>query len=158
MIRSLRLRTDRDTTPTLEDSLTTDNPSDSRSDNPSDNLKPAHSKESDNPDNLLTSKLIGIENQILSVTVDMDDSAKSFDVLPINEPEPYIESSDQVVSEGCQPVVSEVISKLSDASAPTKARQPAPGKNLSKVRQPRDWGKSSSSPNLSSLTTTIRHY
>ncbi len=117
----MRLRTDGDTTPTLEDSLTTDNPSDSRSDNPSDNLKPAHSKESDNPDNLLTSNVLGIENQLSAVVIKVDEDAKSFDAPPINEPEPPIQSTDQVVSEGCQQVVSEVVSQPDAAKAPTKA-------------------------------------
>jgi hypothetical protein len=73
----------------------------------------------------LASKLIGIENQSEATVVKVDEDAKSFDAPPINEPEPPIESTSQVVSEGCQRVVSEVVSKLSDASAPTKAPQPA---------------------------------
>lgn len=117
LICSLRLRTDGDTTLTLSDSLTTDNPSD----NYSDNLKPAHSKEYDNPDNLLASKLIGIENQLSAVVVKVDEDAKSFDALPINEPEPSIESISQVVSEGCQQVVSEVVSQPDAVNAPIKA-------------------------------------
>ena len=121
----MRLRTDGDITPTLEDSLTADNLSDNRSDNSSDNLKPAHYKESDNPDNLLTSKLIGIENQLSAAVVKVDENAISFDAPPIKEPEPCIESTSQVVSEGCQQVVSEVVSQPDAAKAPIKAPQPA---------------------------------
>jgi putative DNA primase/helicase len=47
MIQGLRLRTSKDTDPTLEDKLTTDN----LSDNLSDKLKPSSNKDSDNPDN-----------------------------------------------------------------------------------------------------------
>ena len=58
----------------------------------------------------------------------MDDSPKSFDALPINQPESPIESTDQVVSEGCQQVVSEVVSEVvsqpDTAKAPTKTPQP----------------------------------
>ncbi len=123
LICSLRLRTDGDITLTLEDSLTTDNLSDNRSDNPSDNLNPAQYNESDNHDNLLTSKLIGIENQLSTVVVKVDDSCPIFDTLPMNEPETPIESTSQVVSEGCQQVVSEVVSQPNAAKAPTKAPQ-----------------------------------
>jgi putative DNA primase/helicase len=124
LICSLRLRTDGDTTPTLEDSLTTDNPSDSRSDNPSDNLKPFDYRESDNPDNLLLSKLVGTENELSAAVVKVDEDTKSFGAPPIKEPEPPIESTAQVVSEGCQQVVSEVVSQPDAANAPTKAPQP----------------------------------
>jgi hypothetical protein len=88
-------------------------------------LKPAQHKESDNPDNLLTSKVIGIENQLSTAVVKVDEDTKSFDAPPINEPEPLTESTAQVVSEGFQQVVSEVVSQPDTAKAPTKAPQPA---------------------------------
>lgn len=116
LIRSLRLRTDGDTTLTLDDALDSDNLSDNRSDNLSVNLKPPTDKEFDNPDNFLTSKLIGIENQISAVVVNIDEDAKSFDAPPINEPEPPTKSTSQVVSQGCQQVVSKVVSQPDAAS------------------------------------------
>ncbi len=135
LIRSLRLRTDGDTTLTLDDALDSDNLSDNRSDNLSDNLKPIVDKESDNSDNLLTSKLVGIENQLLPVMVNVDDSVKTFDALPINKPEPPTESTSQVVSQGCQQVVSEVVSKPLDASDPIPLPQPpAPSRLLPIIR------------------------
>lgn len=57
--------------------------------------------------------------------VKVDEDAKSFDAPLINEPEPSIESISQVVSEGCQQVVSEVVNQPDAVNAPTKAPQPA---------------------------------
>lgn len=123
LIRALRLRTDSDTTLTLEDALGSDNLSDDPSDNLSDNLKLAPDKESDNIDNLLTSKLICIENKLSTAVVKVDVNAESFDALPSNKPEPHIESISQVVSIGCQQVVSGVVSQAPDAECSTKAPQ-----------------------------------
>ncbi len=130
LIRSLRLRTDDDTTLTLDDALDSDNPSDNCSDNPSDNLKLTTDKEFDNPDNLLTSKLIGIKNQLSAVVVNIDDSSQSFEIPPINKPEPSTESTSQVVGEGCQQVVSEVVSQPLNAIAPPQLPQPPASSRL----------------------------
>lgn len=67
--------------------------------------------------------------------VKVDENAKSFDAPPINQPEPPIESISQVVSQGCQQVVSEVVSQPDAVSAPKKAPQPpAPFKPLPLIR------------------------
>lgn len=124
LIRSLRLRTDGDTTLTLEDALGSDNLPDNPSDNLSDNLKLAPDKESDNTDNRMTSKLTCIENQLSTAVVKVDVNAESFEALPSNKPEPHIESISQVASIGCQPAVSGVVSQAPDADCSTKAPPP----------------------------------
>jgi hypothetical protein len=116
MIRGLRLRTEGDTDPTLEDRLTTDN-----SDNPSDNLEPLLNMNSDNPDNLTNQNFFPKDSssftshQITSrfTVALLGDDAKTEKVLPqevVSFPETSINQASQVVS----PVVSPVVSELSE--------------------------------------------
>jgi hypothetical protein len=121
MIRGLRLRTPGDTDPTLEDKLTTDNPSDNPSDNLSDNLKAPSNKDSDNPDNLTSQNFSSTDHsnltshQIPSRTsiAELLDDAKTEKVLPqevVSLPKTSINQASQVVSQ----VVRKVVSELSE--------------------------------------------
>ena len=126
VIRGLRLRTDGDTTPTMEDSLTTDNSSDNSSDNLSDNLKPSASKESDNPDNLLPLEVSSMKDFQSLEAVIKNDSEKVLSNLLVSDAQFQIESAPQVVSE----VVSKVSNGLSDVNTLQKPLAPALGTDV----------------------------
>ncbi len=122
VIHGLRLRTDGDTTPTMEDSLTTDNPSDNPSDNSFDNLKPSYSNDYDNSDNLLSLKLSSQEDFQSLNPVNENARAEVSDNLLVCDAQSQISPASQVVSEA----VSEMESGLSDANAPQQPPAPAP--------------------------------
>lgn len=77
MICGLRLRTDWDTTPTLDDSMTTDDLSDDPHDDLSDDLKPMLRNDSDDPDDLLNLKLFGNEEVLDDPTITKSESQEN---------------------------------------------------------------------------------
>ncbi|AFY86589.1 DUF3854 domain-containing protein [Chroococcidiopsis thermalis] len=76
VICGLKLRADGNTTPTVEEKLTADDSSDNLSDDLSDDLNPSNSNDSDDPDDLLASKLS--EKEAVKNSIPDRDTSKTF--------------------------------------------------------------------------------
>ena len=135
VIRGLKLRSDGDSAPFLEDSVATDDLSDDRSDDRSDDLNHYHSNSSDDPDDLLTLKLLA-SNDELDHDLKIDRAlTEIFAPPPISNPEPQQELTSQVVSEVVSQVVGEVVSESAAMAQPEKV-SPEPLKKETPVTNP----------------------
>ena len=136
VIRGLKLRSDGDSAPFLEDSVATDDLSDDlsddRSDDRSDDLKHYHSNSSDDPDDLLTLKLLA-SNDELDHDLKIDGTlTEIFAPPPISNPEPQSQLTSPVVSEVVSQVVGEVVSEPAAMAQPQKV-EPEPLKKETPV-------------------------
>ncbi len=113
MIQGLRLRSDDDTDPTLEEKLLTTDSSDNLSDNLSDNPEALINKESDNSDNLdnqnfsATNDLIATspQSEIEVVNADIKETEKVLASEVVRESETPTNQASQVVRRVVSPVV-----------------------------------------------------
>lgn len=137
-IRGLRLRTDRDTSPTLDDVLsnnTCDNPGDDLCDNLGDNPKPFGSQSCDNHNILLPSKISGSESKLDPVQLPLLGSESELNQTQslnseslgevsasqvVTEPQTHVGSVSEVVTDVVTDVVTNLEQKPTSAITPTK--------------------------------------
>ena len=124
VIRGLKLRSDGDSAPFLEDSVATDDLSDDLSDDLADDLaddlKHHYSNSSDDPDDLLTFKLLASKDE-LEHDLKIDGAlTEIFAPPPISNPKPQSQLTSQVVSEVVSKVVGEVVSEPGAMAQPQK--------------------------------------
>ncbi|WP_052672546.1 DUF3854 domain-containing protein [Aliterella atlantica] len=135
VIRGLKLRVDGDSAPFLEDSVATDDLSDHRSDDLSDDLKHFQSNSSDDPDDLEPVKLLASRNE-LEHNAKIDGAVTEiFAPPPVSNPQPQSQLTSGVVSQVVSQVVSEVVSEPAAIVQPEKV-SPEPLKKVSPVINP----------------------